>query len=135
MNLILYRSAKELPLLTGLGVANAKLALMANTYVPDLEHSEWSDLSAHEINPSPGYEAGGKIIDGTIKQSGNKYQWQPSDTVFSALQATFAYGVLYSGLSLIGYIAFSEGNTITITGYDFVIKWAAPGIIELEVVE
>ncbi len=116
----------------GLDVGNAKLALLAGAYTPDTEHELWSEVSAHEMAATTGYDAGGKAVGSTVTQSGDKTAWNPADLTFTALDASFAYGVLYSGTNLIGYINFSGGAEITITGYDFVVRWAAPGIIEME---
>ena len=124
--LVLYDHIYDLALTGGLGLESAKLALIADTYTPNAAHAAWSDVSAHEVT-GPGYTAGGAALGGTV--AGGLFS--AAMTVFSALEATFAYGVLYSGTDLIGYMMFSGGNSITTTGYDFEIVWNVSGIIEV----
>lgn len=138
ISLTKYAVAESNPLSSGLNLDSAKLALLADTYTPDIDaHSVWGDVSAHEIAGTTGYSAGGAALGGTISESGGLYVFDAPDLTFSALEATFAYGVIYAdvtGYPLFAYTSFSSGVSITITGYDFVIKWASAGIITSEII-
>ena len=124
-NLVLYGHVYDLALTGGLGLEAAKLALVSSDYTPSAAHTAWSDVSAHEVT-GPGYTAGGAALSGTV--TGGLFG--AADVTWAGLEATFAYGVLYSGTTLLGYLTFSGGNSITVTDYDFEVVWSLAGIIE-----
>ena len=128
--LTLYDRVAHAAMTGDLTTTGAKLALLADTYTPSAAHALWSEVSAHEIAATTGYAAGGPSIGGTVTAG----VWDADDVTFALLDATFAYGVVYAGTDLIGWIEFNGGDAITIAGYDFLVRWSVAGIVKAEVV-
>ena len=125
-----YNRVENASLGAGLNLTGAKLALLADTYTFDAGHETWAEVSGHEI-AGTGYTAGGKAMGGSI--TGGVYSVSGNLTTFTALEATFAYGVIVGGDdNLVACLTFSAGNSITVTGYDFEISWSEAGIIKAE---
>jgi hypothetical protein len=133
MILNLYPAAVTAALTTGLRLATPRAALLAASYAPG-DQAAWPEIAGHEIAPAPGYSGNGGIaVGGELQISGNLFRLQPPDLVFSNLEATFAYLVIYGDdgpQPLLGWADF--GSEITIPGYSFIIKWSPAGLLEIE---
>lgn len=132
--LTLYNHVVSSLVTSAVDLTGAKLALIASTYTPDADHAAWSDVSAHEIAPTTGYAAGGASIGGSVPASEGTATWDANDVTFEDLDATFAYGVIYVGTTLIGWMEFNEGDDITIDGYNFRVHWSESGILSIRLV-
>ena len=118
-----------------------KLALVLNTYTPDLDlHTVWADVSAHEVADGDGYTAGGASLAGqTLTRSDWLTTFDANDITFLALTKTFRYGVIYLNDTkvfggnivkpLYAYILFDDTPAdIVLNGVDYVIQWSSLGI-------
>lgn len=123
-----------------------KLALITSSWTPDVTLDIFGDITA---SPSPeasgsGYTQGGAALTGqtvTLSDSPAKTVFDASDLTFSALNATFRYGVLYANKStgspaivdpLIAYILFDTTPAdIVVSGVDWKVQWNASGIFDI----
>ena len=123
-----------------------KLALLTSSWTPDVTLDIFGDITA---SPSPeasgsGYTQGGAALTGqtvTLSDSPAKTVFDASDLTFSALNATFRYGVLYANKStgspaivdpLIAYILFDTTPAdIVVSGVDWKVQWNASGIFDI----
>lgn len=149
----LYNSFKKY-LLDGtidLDTDTIKVALVTSDYTPLATHDVLADVMASPdpevvaiASPSNGYTDGGAALTGgavTFTDSPSVGKFDADDLTWSALTATFRYGIVYAEKSvgspaivnpLIGYILFDTTPAdITIAGIDFTIQWSASGIITL----
>lgn len=94
------------------------VALLNNTYVPDIDtHAVWDDVSAYEITGT-NYTAGGQLLVNcaqTYSTSTNTWILDCDDPLWT--NATFTaqrYAVFYKGTSeeLIAYIDFGSSNSV-----------------------
>jgi hypothetical protein len=149
----LYNSFKKY-LLDGtidLDTDTIKVALVTSAYTPLATHDVLADVMASPdpevvaiASPSNGYTDGGAALANaavTFTDSPSAGKFDADDLTWSALTATFRYGIVYAEKSvgspaivnpLIGYILFDTTPAdITITGIDFTIQWSAAGIMTL----
>ena len=137
---VLFSKNKDDIRLNDLVSTNLRMALVANTYTPNVTatgHSLWSEISANEISGTNGYTTGGATLTGVVaatagndgaKLSSGNAVWTASGGSIAA----FRYAVLYYVGTLwgivnpvIGHIlcdntpadipATTTGNTLTIT--------------------
>ena len=113
---------------------------MSSAYTPDVaNHTQWSDVSANEITGT-GYTSGGATIQNALlTRTGKTTTLDGDDVVWSALNATFRYGVAYAQGTfgtltdpLLFYILFDDTPAdITVNGVDFRVIWSNNGILTL----
>ncbi len=128
-----------------------KVALVTSSYTPAVTHDVLADVMASPdpevvavASPSNGYTDGGAALANaavTFTDSPSVGKFDADDLTWSALTATFRYGIVYAEKSvgspaivnpLIGYILFDTTPAdVTITGIDFTIQWSASGIVTL----
>jgi len=128
-----------------------KLMLLTSAHTPSLLHDVRADVQASPdpevaavASPNNGYTAGGKALTGqtwTLTDSPPKCVFDAADLTWTALTATFRYGVLYAAKTvgspaivnpLIGYILFnSTPADIVVSGVDWLCQWDAAGIFDL----
>ena len=126
-----------------------KMALVTSDYVFDAQHDVLADVLAspspevEEIaSPSNGYTTGGKEITSksvTLVDSPALATWDALDLTWTALTATFRYGIIYSEKSvgspavvnpLIGCVLFNDTPAdISVAGIDFINQWNPNGIL------
>lgn len=126
-----------------------KVALVTSDYTPSIAHDVLADVMASPnpevvavASPSNGYTTGGKELTGktvTHTDSPSQGKFDADDLTWTALTATFRYGIMYAEKSvgspaivnpLIGYILFDTTPAdIVMTGLDFTIPWSPNGII------
>jgi hypothetical protein len=124
-----------------------KLMLVTSDYTPDLAHTVLADINASPdpevvavASPSNGYTKGGQALTGqAVTNSTTAGKFDADDLTFSALTATFRYGILYAEKSigspaivnpLIGYILFNTTPAdVVVSGVDWLCQWSANGII------
>lgn len=113
-----------------------KLALVTSAYTPSTAHTQWADVSTHEVAAGSGYTTGGvTLTNNTITNVG----FFTDDLLFSSLTKTFRYGVIYkvgtaNGLTnpLFCYILWNSLNIDkVISGIDFAVYIPATGLIRL----
>jgi hypothetical protein len=106
--------------------ANIYLALLKDTYTPDVDDEFWSDISTHEITAGDGYAAGGKILGSqavTEDETNEEAMVDGDDFLWAAFTGTFQYLVLYkntgvAGTSpLIGYYDLEANEVVTAQPY------------------
>jgi hypothetical protein len=109
------------------------LALVANTYTFSGAHTQWSDVSTHEVANGDGYTTGGAAL---ANQTLTNTKIDADDVTFTALTKVFRYGVLYkvgtaNGLTnpLVGCILFDDTPAdVSVTNINFSILWDSLGI-------
>ncbi len=105
-----------------------KLALVTSAYTPDIQHTQWSDVSAYEVASGNGYTTGGMVLS-TVPSDNSHMKY--ANVTWTALTKSFRYGVLYklgtaNGLTnpLLLYILFdSTPADVVNTGSNFVHVW------------
>ncbi len=114
-----------------------KVSLHTSTYTPDIDNdSTTADLS-NELAASGNYSTGGEsltTLSTTQDNTDDEGVWDADDLTWTALtqSAAFRYGVIYSSTAsnaLIGYIDFGADQAPG--GSDFLIQWAAEGILNI----
>jgi hypothetical protein len=126
-----------------------KIALVTSSYTPAATHDVLADVLASPspevvavASPSNGYTQGGAMLAGgavTFTDSPSQAKFDATDLTWSALTATFRYGIIYASGTLngvvdplIGYILFNDDPAdITVTGIDYTIQWSSSGILTL----
>ena len=126
-----------------------KLALVTSAYTPDITHDVLADVLSSPspevvpvASPDNGYTAGGETVGSpaiTFTDSPIQAKFDAEDVQWTALTATFRYGILYvlgtvNGQvnPLIGYITFDTTPAdIAVSGIDYVVQWSASGILTL----
>ncbi len=124
-----------------------KLMLVTSVYTPSVSHAVLAEVNSSPdpevvavASPSNGYTTGGKALTGktvTKTDSPSQGKFDADDLVFTALTATFRYGILYAAKTvggivnpLIGYILFDNTPAdIVISGVDWTAQWSSSGII------
>ena len=126
-----------------------KLALVTSDYTPNVGHDVLADVLASPspevvavASPSNGYTQGGKALTGvTFAASDSPKQsvLDADDLTWTALTATFRYGILYANVTvgsvvnpLIAYILFdTTPANIVVNGVDYIVQWDASGILKV----
>ena len=123
-----------------------KLALLTSSWTPDATLDILGDIL---VSPSPeasgtGYTQGGQALASqtvTLTDSPAKTVFDAADLTFTALNATFRYGILYANKStgspaivdpLIAYILFDTTPAdIVVSGVDWKVQWNAASIFDI----
>jgi len=115
-----------------------KVALLADTYVPDIDTQEfWSDVVAHEVSGS-GYTAGGQTLSGkalAVDTVNDRSVFTADDVEWAGATLTARFLAVYkdtgvAGTSeLLGYIQFATNQSVS--GANFVIQWGSVGILTI----
>ena len=126
-----------------------KIALVTSGYTPSPAHDVLADVLASPspevvavASPANGYTQGGATIGGKVvdfTDSPIQGKFDADNTEWTALTATFRYGIVYASGTLngvvdplIGYITFDTTPAdIEVSGVDYVIQWSASGIFTL----
>lgn len=126
-----------------------KLALLTSSWTPDLTKDVLADVltsPSPEVvavaSPSNGYTQGGKTLTGqtvTLTDSPAKTVFDANDVSFTALNATFHYGILYAAKTsgsivnpLLAYLLFDTTPADTVvSGVDWLVQWNASGIFDI----
>jgi len=122
-----------------------KLLLVTSSYTPSQAHNVLADVLSSPspevvavASPDNGYTTGGEALTGvTLTQSGSPIRsiLDANDVTWTALTATFRYGILYDDTAtdddLIAYLIFDTTPAdITISAIDFIVQWSSSGIID-----
>ena len=118
-----------------------KVALMAETYVPDQNtHENWDQIKLNEIDPASNapYVAGGLAIANKLFQViGNTAVLSGDNVAWANASIAARYAVIYDATpatdiekKLIGYIDFDEVKATSAGTFE--IHWAANGIMVVE---
>lgn len=111
-----------------------KVALLADTYVPDQgNHDNWGDVSADEVTGT-GYTSGGQeITTKSVVDNAGTAVFDGDDILWASSTITARYAVIYDDtpaaaadkklIGLIDYEAVKQS-----TGGDWEIQWNASGI-------
>lgn len=124
--------------------ANIKLALVTQSYTPDLDnHTVWGDVSTHEVAAGTGYTTGGALLTTpTVSRTAGQSLsvWNADNVQFTGLTKTFKYGVVYQDETvngvvkpLIAVIDFDDTSTtsdISVSDAVYSVQWDASGIWE-----
>lgn len=125
------------------GVGAFKVALLANTYSPNLTaHSKFSDVVAHELAAANGYTAGGMNLSNvTFTLSGAVGTFDADDVEWTATGGSLIarYAVVYyntgaadnSQRELLMLIDFGADQSAG-AGTPFRIVWPATGILRVQ---
>jgi len=113
-----------------------KVALLADTYTPDIDSDDnFDDVSGDEVSGS-GYSAGGQSLANksySVDTTNDRAVLTADDITWAGATLTARYAVLYKdtgtpGTSkLIGYIDF--GSNQSVSGSNFVIQWGSVGVL------
>jgi len=145
----LYSSARKYVLdgTIDLDTDTLKLALATSAYTPDVAHAVLADVFSSPspeveavASPDNGYTAGGETLTGQVAtktDTPSAGKFDADNVVWTALSATFRYGILYAEKTvdaivdpLIGYILFDATPAdIVVSGIDWEARWSANGII------
>lgn len=124
-----------------------KMLLVTSDYTPEVTHEVLGDVltsPSPEVeavaSPDNGYTQGGEELTGKVvtkTDSPAAGTFDADDLTWSALTATFRYGILYAEKTvdeivdpLIGYVLFdSTPGDVTVSGVDWVCRWSSNGII------
>lgn len=139
MSVTMTRYTHSHKILTNQGDWNSntiKLALVLNTYTFDESHTQWSDVSTHEVTSGSGYTTGGA----TMTCSSTNTMLDADDFTFTNLTKTFRSAVMYIEGTvesitnpLLSYILFDDTpEDIVVSGSDFVITWDDLGVFTLQ---
>ncbi len=115
-----------------------KVALMAGSFVPDMDlHTFWSDVRANEV-AGTNYTAGGQVLAGKVVTQDNaadKAVFDANDVTWSASTITARYAVIYkdTGVTTSSPLicCFDFGADKSSSNGDFTIQWNASGILNL----
>lgn len=129
-----------------------KLMLVTSSYTPSAAHDVLADVQASPdpevvavASPDNGYDAGGKTLTNqtyVATDSPAAAVFDADDLTWTALTATFRYGILYAEKSvgspaivnpLIGYLTFDDTPAdVIVSGIDFTVIWNTSGIFALD---
>jgi len=116
-----------------------KVALIKNTYTPDVDHTAYSDVSGDELANSNGYTTGGETVTGAVSDddSNDLAKFDISDPTWTASGGTLGgaaarYGAVYNATTddLIYIIDFGADQTIT-DGQQFTIQIDSDGLFTI----
>lgn len=109
------------------------VALLADTYTPDMSaHETFTDVSGDEVS-GDGYTAGGEeITNKTLTENALVTTFDGDDVTWPDSTITAHYAVLYENGSdsLISLVDF-EANESSEDG-DFTVEWHADGIFQID---
>lgn len=110
---------------------NIGCALLSTSYVPDIEHSSFSNISSHVVSQATVPNV--YIADGGLKSTQN-YIMLPSSTGFISSVVFYVSSTTPENISLIGY--YNTGSTLspatlTATGTDLYLKLYQNTIFDL----
>ena len=115
-----------------------KVALLANTYTPNIDtDNDFADVSAHEISGT-GYNAGGATLANksvTADTTDDEGVFDADDVTWSTATITARYAVVYKSTGtpandlLICYVDF--GSDQSSSASNFTIQWNAEGIVNI----
>jgi hypothetical protein len=137
--------------LIDLSIDQVKLMLVTSDYTPDPTHDVLADVQASPdpevvaiASPDNGYIAGGKALTNqsvVLSDSPAAETFDANDVTWTALTATFRYGILYVNKTisspaivnpLLGCITFDTAPAdIVINGVDYTVQWNISGIFTL----
>jgi hypothetical protein len=136
----IYNKAKKKFMDAGIALAadTIKIALLTNSYTPNIDTDEfWSDISANEAVAS-GYTAGGIALGSklvTVDTVNDKSVFDAADTAITlAATITYRYAVIYkstgtAGTSPLIYVHdFGAGGVVAPAG-TLTLQYNASGII------
>ncbi len=88
-----------------------KVALLTSAYTPDVDHTDWSDLSANELGDGNGYTTGGVTVAGTVANddSNDNAKFDIADPSWTASGGAIGpalYGVLYDTTTSTNWLAY-----------------------------
>jgi hypothetical protein len=112
-----------------------KVALVTSAYTFSAAHTQWEDVSTHEVATGTGYTTGGVTMTNTLDNT----KLDASDVTWAALTKTFRYAVIYCNKTtadltnpVVACILFDDAPAdIEVSGIDFVIMWNADGVFSL----
>jgi hypothetical protein len=116
-----------------------KCALLNSGYVPNSDHTYWSNVSGYQLSAGNGYTSGGATVTGTVSSntSLNKSIFDISDPTWTASGGAigpFRYGALYDDTSatkpLIYLFDFSTDQTAN-NGADITIQVSSSGLLTI----
>ena len=120
------------------GTDTIKVALMADTYTPNIDTQDyWSDVSANEASGS-GYTAGGQALTGkttSTDDTNDRGLFDADNPVWDPVTITARYAIIYKDTgtpatsALIGCLDF--GSNQTATAGSFTINLNAAGLLAL----
>lgn len=113
-----------------------KIALMKDSWTPDLNLDvDWEDISSHEVSVV-GYTVGGKVLSGkTLTNYGNKITWSVNTTTLGVFNESVIvkYAVIYDDTHtddcLVCYCLLNSNN-LNVSGTNFDLLFPQ-GIITL----
>ena len=126
-----------------------KLLLVTDSYTPSELHDVLADVltsPSPEVeaiaSPDNGYTQGGEALASktiTITDSPSQAVFDAANVTWTALTATFRYGILYIDATidgivkpLIAYIVFDMTPAdIVVSGVDWTVQWSPSGILKL----
>ena len=111
-----------------------KIALMKGTHSPVATSTQWSNVSADEVDDGDGYVAGGQTLANVSwSRDGGVVTFDANDPVWTSATFEAAYGIIYSDTStnnlLVGLIDFD--GTKSVSNGTFTVHWHADGIFTL----
>ena len=126
-----------------------KLLLVTDSYTPSELHDVLADVltsPSPEVeaiaSPDNGYTQGGEALASktiTLTDSPSQAVFDAANVTWSALTATFRYGILYIDATidgivkpLVAYILFdTTPANIVVSGVDWTVQWSPSGILKL----
>lgn len=121
----------------GSGGDSFKVALMSDTYTPDIDNDDfWSDISAHEA-AGAGYVAGGQALANQVvtrDDAGDRAFFDADNPSWAGITITVRWAVIYKDTGvpatspLVGYIDFGGNQSAVAT--TFLIQFNSSGILE-----
>ena len=116
-----------------------KVALLTSSYTPNVDHTQWTDVSTYEISAGNGYIAGGDTVTSTVTDDDTNDQADfdisdPSWTASGGSIGPARYGVLYDDTHasdvLIYLFDFTTDQTAN-DGADFTISIDTGGLFTM----
>jgi len=110
-----------------------KIALIEDTYVPDLADTLITDLTTSHECSGTGYAAGGKTLAGLTITNG---QVTVNPATWTGLTSNVRYVALYAngtvhGLSSPVLLLYDLGSTLNLAGVDWTFSWTSNILYEL----
>lgn len=115
-----------------LEVDDIKVILLDDTHTFAAGNTDYSDISANELDPGSGYSTGGETLTTKAVTEAATTKWTADDVEWSSASFTAYNAVIYDidvTNDLIATIGF--GGAQTVTSGTFKIQWDDAGIITL----